>query len=94
VTGLARRLDHLAITGLSAMDDIADAIARIRKPSLRTLDLSSGNLGDRGAETLAASGLELDIIDVSRNRLSDRGKLELEKIAKLVIAEGQKYPPY
>jgi hypothetical protein len=74
------------------MDGVAAAIARIRRPSLRALDLSGGELGDGGAETLAAAPLELDIIDVSRNRLSEQGKRALERIAKLVIAERQKYP--
>lgn len=85
-----RGLDHLAITGaryahLVGSDGLCDAIAQFPPRSLRSLDLSQGRMTDGGASLLAASKLELDVIDVSRNQLTYRGHAELERIAKLVI---------
>ncbi len=86
---LIRGLDHLAITGAPSLlvgsDGLCAEIARIPRLSLRSLDLSHGMMTDEGAEQLAASSLELDLLDVSRNRLTYRGLTALERIAKLVI---------
>ncbi len=89
-SSLIRGLDHLAIAGerawLTGVDGVCEAIARLPKLSLRSLDLSQGWMTDRGAEALANSRLELDLIDVSRNQLTYQGKAMLERIAKLVIS--------
>jgi hypothetical protein len=86
---MSRGLDHLAITGvfspLVGTDGLCVAIAETVPRSLRTLDLSQSWMTDVGAETLADSALELEIIDVSRTRVSYRGVVALERIAKLVI---------
>ncbi|MBA2543434.1 MAG: TIGR02996 domain-containing protein [Deltaproteobacteria bacterium] len=87
---LIRGLDHLAVTGvhrthLAGTDGVCAAIARIPRPALRTLDLSHGQMTDAGAELLAASRLDLEIVDVSKNQLSYRGVTALDRIAKLVI---------
>jgi uncharacterized protein (TIGR02996 family) len=87
---MLRGLDHLAIAGdrtrLVGSDRLCEAIANLGPLSLRTLDLSHGRMTDAGAESLAASRLALDIIDVSNNALlSYRGVTSLERIATLVI---------
>ncbi len=87
---MVRGLDHLAITGtpssfLAGANGVCTAIARVSPRSLRTLDLSRGRMSDVGAEALAASNLELDLVDVSHTQVSARGALALEHIAKLVI---------
>jgi hypothetical protein len=87
---LARRLDHLSITRATGSDAVCRALAGMRQPSLRELDLSDGDLSDEGAELLAASEWQLDIIDVTRNRLTPRGVAALGRIAKLVVAEHQR----
>jgi uncharacterized protein (TIGR02996 family) len=88
-SSLIRRLDQLAIIGIVGTDSLCRALSRIRRPALRELELSNSDMTDVGAEALAAAPLELDILDVTRNRLSPTGVAALEKIAKLVVAEQQ-----
>jgi uncharacterized protein (TIGR02996 family) len=86
---LMRRLEHFAVTGAIATDELCRALGSLRRPSLRELDLSRGTMTDVGAELLAATGFSLDILDVTHNRLTPRGIGLLDRIAKLVIAERQ-----
>jgi uncharacterized protein (TIGR02996 family) len=90
VRAFGRQLDHFAITNLHSPEPLCAVLAQVRRPSLRTLDLVGTSLTDSAAEILAESALELDILDVSQNLLTDRGIRALEGIAKLVIAERQR----
>ncbi|MEO8705695.1 MAG: hypothetical protein ABI867_37030, partial [Kofleriaceae bacterium] len=88
-SSLVRRLEHLTLTATYDTDAVCAVLAGIRRPSLRELDLSHGALTDDGARVLAGAELELDILDVSFNHLTSRGRADLDRIAKLVIADRQ-----
>ncbi len=83
-------LRHLGIQNTPATDDICAYLAGCKlAPQLRELDLSIGTLTDAGAEILVANRerLQLEVLNVSRNRLTGGAIRSLGGVAKTVIAE-------
>ncbi|AFY57542.1 hypothetical protein Riv7116_5145 [Rivularia sp. PCC 7116] len=85
-------LNYLGLRNSEFADDIAEAV--VKSPLIETisvLDLSLGNLSDKGAEYLlnCAAVNELDILNVSEARLSDEMVGKLSKLDCRLLAEKQ-----
>ncbi|MBS1121460.1 MAG: hypothetical protein H6Q90_3688 [Deltaproteobacteria bacterium] len=83
-------LRRLAIQNTAITDEICTRLVSSGLVGqLRELDLSIGTMTDAGARTLASqrSHLQLDLLDVSRNRLTPVGIQALDGLATTVIAQ-------
>jgi uncharacterized protein (TIGR02996 family) len=88
-------LRHLGLQNTPMTDDICSwLVGSPLAGQLRELDLSIGTMTDAGAHTLAAhrGALKLEILNVSRNRLSRDGVAALAGLAPAVIAERMTRP--
>jgi len=89
------RLTTLALRDCEWADDLA--VALVDAPVLariKSLDLSLGNLGDRGALALAAAPVVagLQSIDIHHHYVSDEAIAKLNALGPRINAEGRKEP--
>jgi hypothetical protein len=89
------RLTTLALRDCEWADDLA--VALVDAPVLariKSLDLSLGNLGDRGALALAAAPVAagLQSIDIHHHYVSDEAVAKLNALGPHINAEGRKEP--
>jgi len=86
-------LKYLGLRNAQYTDEIAEAVGRSRIiHQLKTLDLSMGTLGARGAEFLCSSPAikNLDTLNVSENYLNDEDIAKLASLKINLIADNQK----
>lgn len=85
-------LNYLGLRNSQFADDIAEAVVKSDLiETISVLDLSLGNLSDKGAEYLlnCAAVNELDILNVSEARLSDEMVGKLSKLDCRLLADKQ-----
>lgn len=96
------KLKYLGLRNAQYTDEIAEAVVRFRKADrfsesriihqLKTLDLSMGTLGAKGAEFLCSCAAikNLDTLNVSENYLNDEDIAKLASLKINLIADNQK----
>ena len=80
------KLTHLGLRNCAFADEAIKALIKSKLlPQLKSLDLSMGNLSDRGVDELAAhkdAFQHLDLLDVDDNALTDASRPRLKGCAK------------